>query len=334
MSFASHLARRRPLALAAALLVGLIASSGAQASLNASISLSDLRFTLADLTPDDGIAATATFNPAGATLTTFSNLAPGGGTGDMIPFTGLPLPTLSVTDGFGTASISGTAVSLAVSLAGSSDVLSQSSSTGVNVRGDAQANAVVGYEAAFDTPGVPANQFTITLAANSSISFDLSYTATVSLSPQQLADVRDAALAQVDPAKTMAFTFLNADAVGAVGAGFYSGSIFDPNITVAEGSQSLNIDATHLCDGCNMGVMTAQNSSTLSLTYANTTGNAIDVFFLLSSRATVNQNADFIYFPDFPPVEPEVPAIPEPGTWALMGLGLLGLAWARKRHQA
>ncbi|RZI77562.1 MAG: PEP-CTERM sorting domain-containing protein [Rubrivivax sp.] len=224
---------------------------------------------------------------------------------------------------------------MAASLPGSADVVGQSSSTGVNVRGSAQADLVVGYEAAFDTPGLPTNQFTITLAANSSISFDLSYTATVSLSPQQLADVWDAALAQADPAKTVAFTFLNADAVGSVGAGFYSGSIFDdPNMTVADGGQSLNIDATHLCEGCNMGVMTAQNSSTLSLTYANTTGNALDVSFLLFSRASVSQNADIIYFPDFPPVEPEVPAIPEPGTWALMGLGLLGLGWVRRRNSA
>jgi hypothetical protein len=48
--------------------------------------------------------------------------------------------------------------------------------------------------------------------------------------------------------------------------------------------------------------------------------------------ATVNNQSQVSYQEMLD--EPPVPVIPEPGTWALMGLGLVGLAWARKRHQA
>ena len=83
------------------------------------------------------------------------------------------------------------------------------------------------------------------------------------------------------------------------------------------------------CDPCDLSEQVSQQSAALSMTYQNTTGSALDVSFLLIAEATVSQGANVLYFP-----QPDVPVIPEPGTWALMGLGLLGLGWAHRRDHA
>ncbi|CAH0350850.1 PEP-CTERM sorting domain-containing protein [Aquabacterium sp. CECT 9606] len=70
-------------------------------------------------------------------------------------------------------------------------------------------------------------------------------------------------------------------------------------------------------------------SKVVSVTLKNTTSNALQGSVALSLE---------LYAALFVPTTETgggggVPSIPEPGTYLLMGLGLVGLAWARRRHQ-
>lgn len=82
------------------------------------------------------------------------------------------------------------------------------------------------------------------------------------------------------------------------------------------------------------GIVTASGARTFALSYANGSSSDALVYFYINQSAVVSEqlvtagNVEVTFTPDVP----TVPNIPEPGTWAQMGLGLLGLV-AAVRHR-
>jgi PEP-CTERM motif len=86
--------------------------------------------------------------------------------------------------------------------------------------------------------------------------------------------------------------------------------------------------------------LTGLDSKAFAITFANTSLSDMRGYLSLQMRAESNAAADFIeetrvttYGDPVPdtPVLPPVPGIPEPSTYALMGLGLVGIVLARRR---
>lgn len=93
------------------------------------------------------------------------------------------------------------------------------------------------------------------------------------------------------------------------------------------------------------GLLTLQQSNTFRVSMANTSS-GITPMYLTMNLASVSEHAystlgapGAVFTPDAPttpevPTIPTVPNIPEPGTWAQMGLGLIGLIAAVRRRRA
>ena len=83
------------------------------------------------------------------------------------------------------------------------------------------------------------------------------------------------------------------------------------------------------------GIVTARGNRTFSLGYTNGLSSETEVYFYMIQTAMVSEemltagNVNVTFTPDVP----TVPNIPEPGTWAQMGLGLLGVAAAVRRRR-
>lgn len=94
-----------------------------------------------------------------------------------------------------------------------------------------------------------------------------------------------------------------------------------------EVEQNLSRDGLSIPEG---GLLSDSTEQTFSIAMANFTSQALngDLFFGTRSEATLYATAPLVT------EVPQVPGIPEPGTYALMGLGLGLMAWRVKAHSA
>ena len=155
-----------------------------------------------------------------------------------------------------------------------------------------------------------------------------SYATSLNLSQQQVADLRDTMLAQKDPTRDLSYYSYSATARAGVGAYFYVDSLADPSMKSFGMGNELRVD-NDLCTDCSLIDLTSQASDTFSFSYTNTTGGDLDVNLLFLAGALVDQTFSMQYAYVSPPV---VAGVPEPSTYALMGLGLVGLGWAHCGH--
>ncbi|WP_158622857.1 PEP-CTERM sorting domain-containing protein [Aquabacterium soli] len=322
-------------AVITACLLATLSSSNAHAAISANLSFSDLHFTVIDDTPDDGITSSATFKLATTTANSYTNAGQQDNIGHASDATGLPLTSVSAATPFGLASIGGTSGTVSATLGNSTDLDRLTPPRGEPYAdGASESSIVVGNEIGFNSAGMEdGHPFQITLSAGTTIVFEGSYSTSMTISRQQVADLRDSVWGQADPSREIANAWYTGSAAAAVSGYFYSGQMaYDPYKDSFFRNDVLEV-FNDLCANCELTDLTSQTSGTFRMSYSNLTGSDLDVNFLFIAGASVAQLAGLSYTPT-PPVIPEVPAIPEPSTCALMGLGLLGLGWARRRHAA
>ncbi len=291
---------------------------------SATASLTNLKVTLVDLDPSDGIAPSATFGPG--LLATFFQQNAVFADGINQETGGLFNPTAaSGSDGKVSYELSATGITLS-SVSDSADlppadtraVRSVSLSSGVIYRNIGDPDP----EASFPEMG------RFTLGANTGMV--ISGSADVSAAGPTSADVQAADIpalfndSQVDMSKLLLSfstsavvdlfisSALNAD-------GDYEGDL--PNGTTGSFRRAASVNGVDSPEDSGSGsfALTLTNASAESLEAVVSFGmTASTRVFASASRVTV----------------PEVPAIPEPSTYLLMGLGLAGIGFARSRQQS
>ncbi len=319
-----------PSAIITACLLSTLAISSAQAAISASVSFSDLRLTFLDNSTGASIVPSFTFKPTNTAVAAFTDVGYQESDGNLGSLPGLPLPSISAATSLGSAALNGTGGSASATLGSSHDLTIPSYAPSAPfATGTSQAVAVVGYDDAYGTPGLGEEyRFQITLGAGTSVVFEGSYASSLSLSQQQVADLRDAVLAQKDPTRDLEYLSYSAAATAGVSGYLYVGSLADPSVNSFNAGKQLYVN-NDLCTDCSLIDLTSQANDTFRISYTNTTDGDLDVNLLFLAAAQVNQAAGIQYTEVTPPV---VPGVPEPSTYALMGLGLAGLGWAHRRN--
>jgi PEP-CTERM motif len=112
-----------------------------------------------------------------------------------------------------------------------------------------------------------------------------------------------------------------------------AGLAFDPSGAFSQRSGNGSYQLFDPSEQTVDGIVTASGSRTFSLSYTNGASSDALVYFYISQSAVVSEelvtagNVEVTFTPNLP----TVPSIPEPGTWAQMGLGLAAVAWAVRR---
>ncbi len=187
--------------------------------------------------------------------------------------------------------------------------------------------------------GFSSDALTITLTANTGLVIEGTATASMWLSQDHMFQTLDTLAGQitgfsptVHPYAT-AFGAAQVDLLAALVTGSATG-VADGELVLSKFSFREGIEGgAQICVSCPDDIWTEQSrtlSQNISIDYTNHSGGSVDVSFVLHAMASVTNTAQVSYYEVLDP--PTVPVIPEPGTCALMGLGLAGLAWARRRH--
>jgi PEP-CTERM motif len=113
-----------------------------------------------------------------------------------------------------------------------------------------------------------------------------------------------------------------------------AGLAFDPSGAFSQRSGNGSYELFDPSEQTADGIVTASGSRTFALSYANGASADALVYFYMSQSAVVSEelvtagNVEVTFTPNLP----TVPNIPEPGTWAQMGLGLMAMI-AAVRHR-
>lgn len=338
--------------LAASTAIALFALSGhAQAAdfdavlSRTSASLSNLRFQLIDLTPDDGVGPSVTFNSLavldGTQLFAIDDLGVTQSySGPSYANSWLPTPGFNLTNGTGvTTSTTGNSITLSSQLTWGD--LSNNLQSVPNYRnGTAQT-----YGGAVLAHPDLSSLGTFTLGANSLLVVSGTATVNTQLDFSSLAPGQ--ANAQ-EPYETSTLTRSGfANIIVGMGDDVLVGNFFEDINGRIDLANTLDLTAGNNGDtviDLNAGFDQATRDIYSSKNFTFSLGNSSDAesthtlgwMLNVNDTLTLNQYTLSTETPIIDPIDPTLPPIPgnvpEPGTWAMMGLGLVGLAWMRRRN--
>jgi hypothetical protein len=280
------------------------------ADLYSSAEISGLTYRLIDLDPNDGIAPSITFN---STIQLSTNNLDGSES-----YSGSLLPTavLTSTNAGAMASASPSSLSAASSL-NASEALSQ-----LDPAAGGYQYASVDHAASITSYDLWWTSSTITLSANTAIQI----TGLASLSGgNNLTSLRDA---------LSALPHITSSSVSGFATSTISLSL--NKSTYESVSDVLTLSKGQFASFAFQGIWTdgredPLTSKAFSLYYGNAsdTEEELSLDLQIASDVFVNVNADFNDSTNIP-----TPTIPEPSTYALMGLGLVGITLASRRRRA
>lgn len=317
----------KPLLLVIAVTLPAYANAGVSAS--ASAQITGLAYRLVDLNPNDGIAPTITFNNAISTSVNHTNYNVNDGNNSVYdygaPYTGL-LPDTAINTSLKSESATATSQGFTASASASTDEAfahidpANRSQESFSVRSDASLSVDPGqFDENLNTP------ISITLSANTAL-----YITGVANVKGQFD--KDAFMAQAasmpgsHDAYIWAFDMLGANASLSLGTYAYE---YDAAGNVI--ASTINSSLAQLTNA--YGETNFDRARSLDVQFANLTSSDANVMLRIQTSAYANLEGslDFrdVIIDPIPPVTP--PSIPEPSTYLLMGLGLVGVGLARKR---
>ncbi len=324
---------------------------------SAGASFGDLRFRLIDLDPNDGIAPGVTFQGGGFADLEVLDPATGQLTivnGLQTDFNGLNFGTQTYGNDTSSLVWNGPALTAQATLTTSGIAQRLENNTyrydgyygattttndSVNLTSVGQVGSHPLLGASEDAP-----TYTLTLAANTGIVIEGTASSFLQASAQGQADLQAGWLASTGYEAPEYFLNSNLSGDVMVNAFLFTASTDSPdsfNGLEVHGSaltwyDNLNVGwaSCSTCEGDLPGSdVTQSRSRAFALDFFNYSGQSKDVSLVLQARAGLNGYMSFnasVPLPTGP--DPEIPPIPEPGTYALMGLGLVGL-WGATRAQ-
>ncbi len=330
-------------------LMAALASPAAQADTltsSASASLNNLTFTLIDLDPNDGIAPGMTLSGGGRLLVAdSSNITLPPDVEQFVSITGTSFPAVSVSGAAGLGSVALGTNSLAGDATGTLE--NAVATTRSTVGSDANSRWHQQYFETYTTAGgllgwpyiegsLSEQLLAITLTANTSLVIEGTASWSLAVFNQPMHGVISSLDSQVTGFSQDAQRYAGFTNMARAGFAVSLSGTQDPAPSQFEFEDRLtdaNYDCAELVENCVPQLGPDQSrtmSRNFSVSYANSTNQSADVNAFFYADASVEQVGYLNYYES----TPQIPTIPEPGTYALMGLGLVGLAWARKRHQA
>lgn len=313
---------------------------------SANASLSNLTFRLIDLDPNDGIAPGMTIQGQGfmGAFTSFDVNDPSNT--QQVQITSPIFPSQNLNQGLSSATLSAsglTGTSITTVDSTLQQVLTEDGSDASGAWSQSsfdmylEAGGTFGYHPPLD--GFPENPLTITLTAHTRLVLEGTGSTALALSNQAMHEALAALNAQTGGFSPDAQRFSGFDGRAAAGltALLATADLSQPDAPFQVSRFSFEDElqeSTGFCDsveGCHRVFAPDQSrtsSQNFTLEYTNTASQSTDVSLMFHAAGVVQQSG----YLNVREIAPPIPTIPEPGTYALMGLGLAGLAWSRRRH--
>lgn len=293
---------------------------------SASASFSNLTYRLIDLDPNDGVAASVSFTGQGSASTNYEAA--------YVDVSGLPLTPLLQQGTGASASITASGIAASASVeSGAVSMYIEPANPGqafFTLSGGGTASAVLGdttlgYE--------PVSTLFLALGANTGIVFEMRAQGEATINAADLKAAQDSLLTNEGfDLDTMQFSYGQLYSSFLLQAALYTRDVIDNDqgqMGAIRGSAfSFEDYLTDVIDG--ETALATSFDRIITLDYFNATSQSVQASLAMETRTNATASVGGMVGADLIPV----PSIPEPGTYALMGLGLVGLAWARRRHQA
>ena len=286
--------------------------SPALAAVNSSASISSVQFTLVDLDPSDGVTPSFSFSPDQGE-TRYALFLQDAASGSF------KMPSEMAS---GTFSVFDQSVSSNVGVASGSVLLN-----GTELIASGVANGSGSYSAAVSTGdqlGSPTGN--VTLSSGSALIIDVTYSLSASASNEL---VSSCALGSVCPYEEMALASVKADLTYTyqTNNSFVAHTdVFNDELRAAASAQTIGQVMVYNPDTDTYDVVDSPVAA-ISSEIKSTTGSFRSVFTNASGFSQVASLTIEVAASGFGPA---VQAVPEPSSFALMGLGVVGLAFARR----